>query len=143
MTEELDDKDIQWLMERQVDSYLVWIGLWLVCLLGNVTILTQVALSGYSISSTIVLLVFLLYIGLISSMVFSAYYVTFNIIKPHIRLVNILENTKLKNYILENRTTISQFFVNNKGVSCIPNFISLAILHFAIFLPLFYYALIS
>ncbi len=146
MTVDLNDNDKKWLMERQIESYLAWIGLWLVCLLGNITILAELSLRDIaSISVTATLLILHLYVGLIIGMVFSAYYVTFNVIRPHIILVNSFskENEKLKEHILKNRTSLSQFFVNNAGVPCKPNFILLVVLHFVVFLPLFYYALIG
>jgi hypothetical protein len=131
-------------MERHVESYLAWIGLWLICLLGNITILTGLALRGTaSISITTVLLILHLYVGLIIGMIFSAYYVTFNVIKPHIILINNLstKKNKLKNYILNNRTALSKFFINNQGVLSKPNFILLVFLHFIVFLALFYYTM--
>jgi hypothetical protein len=138
---DLNEKDKIWLMERQVESYLAWIGLWLVCLLGNVTILTELALRDSApLPLKPTLVISLLYVSLIVGMVFSAYYVTFNVIRQHIIIVNSLseENQKLKMHILKNRSALSRFFVSNDGIPCKPNFAFLAILHFVVFLPLFF-----
>ena len=137
MAEELTQDNILWLMERQVDSYLVWIGLWLICLLGNATVLTSLALYNINIPIGRTTIILFLYLGLIGGMVYSVYYLA-SIMRDHILLANRITETALRKYVLSNRRTLSRFIVSDKGEICKPNLAFVCVLHFLVFLPLLY-----
>jgi hypothetical protein len=137
LAEELTQDNIIWLMERQVDSYLVWIGLWLICLLGNVTVLTSLALNNIHIPLARTMPVLFLYLGLIGGMVYSVCYLG-SIMRDHIRLANQIQDTALRNYILSNRRTLSRLIVSDRGEICKPNLTIVCALHLLVFLPLLY-----
>jgi hypothetical protein len=115
MGEGLGQGNIKWLMERLTDSYLVWIGLWLISLLGNVSVLGLVV-SNNSLSFAKVIVVFSVYIGLIGGMVFSVWRL-FGILREHIRLVLALpiEDQALRDYIFKGRSSLSRFCVGDDG----------------------------
>lgn len=137
--EKLSENDIKWMMERQVDSYLAWIGLWLVCLLGNATILTNVIISdAVPIDKPYLLLV--IYLALIMGMVFSVCRLGF-IIRDHIRLARQIQDTALHGYIFKHRGRVSKFAVNDEGELHHLNLIILCVFHCVVFLLLFYFAL--
>lgn len=139
MEERLEQEDIKWLMERQVDSYLVWIGLWLVCLLGNASVLTTMV-SNNTLSIAKLGVIFIVYIGLVLGMVFSVYRLS-NIIRDHILLARQIENNALRDYIINSRGRLTKFAVNNEGNICTLNLVCLVGFHFVVFLSLFYFAL--
>jgi hypothetical protein len=137
--EKLKENDLKWLMERQVDSYLVWIGLWLVCLLGNANILSSMAMNS-SISCPKFGVILIVYLCLIGGMVFSVLTVG-SIIRDHVLLINKIEDKVLREYILNSRRRLSRFAVNREGKICELNLIILCASHFAVFLSLFYVVL--
>ena len=139
MEERLEQEDIRWLMERQVDSYLVWIGLWLVCLLGNASVLTTMV-SNNTLSIAKLSVISIVYIGLVLGMVFSVYRLS-NIISDHILLARQIENNALRDYIINSRGRLAKIAVNNEGNICTLNLVCLIVFHFVVFLSLFYFAL--
>jgi hypothetical protein len=86
-----DDEQLCWLMERNHESYLTWVALWLASMLGVITILASVISRQDILSPHHLVLVWLLYWGLVSGMIFSVYRLV-NILKAHlswaIRLTN-------------------------------------------------------
>jgi len=134
-------ENLKWIMEQQVNSYLTWIGLWLVCLLGNVNILTVVASVGAVLITTSRLILFLfMYGGLVAGMIFSVYRVS-NILKEHICFAIQIQNEALRRNILEHRGKLSTFAVDDQGRICRVKLLFVYILHVAVFSFLFYLAL--
>jgi hypothetical protein len=135
------DENLKWIMEQQVNSYLTWIGLWLVCLLGNVSILTAVASVGaVPVTTSRWILFFFMCGGLLVGMIFSVYRVN-NILEEHIRLVIQIEDKTLRRNILEHRGKLSTFAVDNQGRICRVNLLLAYALHVVVFFVLFYLAL--
>lgn len=128
-------------MERQVDTYLVWIGLWLICLLGNATILSSLALNDVDIPLLRTVLVICLYMGLTGGMVYSVCYLG-SILRDHVRLANQIKDTALLDYILSNRRALSRFIVSDRGEIRKPSLVLVCALHFLVFLLFLYGALL-
>lgn len=128
-------------MERQVDTYLVWIGLWLICLLGNATILSSLALNDIQIPLLRTVLIICLYLGLTGGMVYSVCYLG-SILRDHIRLANRIKDIALLDYILGNRRALSRCIVSDKGEIRKPSLILVCALHFLVFLLFLFGALL-
>jgi hypothetical protein len=67
------DDDLVWLIERSYEAYLTWIVLWLASAIGMVTILVSVISIEFTLSLNHLVLIWILYWGLLSGMIFSAY----------------------------------------------------------------------
>jgi len=135
------DENLKWIMEQQVNSYLTWIGLWLVCLLGNVSILIAVASVGAVLVTISRLILFLfMYGGLVAGMIFSVFRVS-NILEEHIHFAIQIKDETLRRNILEHRGKFSTFAVDNQGRICRANMLLVYALHVVVFSALFYLAL--
>ncbi len=132
----LDDKDFKWLIERNADSYLAWIATWLVCLLGNVNILTSLASDSMSIAKiTPLFTLFIVYFGLIAGMIFSVYKMRTNLMELNC-LIDKITNGSLKEYMNRHKSILSKFVVSKL------NFITLCALHLVLFTLLLRFVLI-
>jgi hypothetical protein len=140
MGERLDDNNRKWLIERQVDQYVMWIGLWLVCLLGNASILTTIVLNdALHIANLDVIIV--VYIGLIGGMIFSVYRLA-NITSIINSLAWEIEDNALRNFILNNRGWVLSLAVDDRGRLRKLRLVIIFILHSIVFLILLYFALL-
>ena len=131
----LGDENLVWLMEQSHNAYLAWIGLWLVCLLGIVNILTtmtSVPLLAYAHK----VLVFILYWGLLGGMIFSVYRVS-GIIEHYISWARQIANEPFRNEVFSLRGRLSRFIVNDRGKICKLNLSLACMTHFAVCLFLF------
>jgi hypothetical protein len=136
MGERLEDKDIEWFMERQVDSYLEWIGLWLICLLGDVNILAVMFSMTTSPSLAKLSVILVVYIGLISGMDFSVYRLC-NILRDQIVLARQIETVAIRDYIFHNRGWVSKHAVDDNGRILKCNRDLILCIHFIVFVLLF------
>lgn len=115
----MEDNDVRWLIERNHNAYLQYIGLWLACVLGMVNILMSIA-SKLAVFTTHIVLVFSMYGLLIAGLIFSVYRIS-NIMKDHIGWVIRLESESLRNEILSQRGKLSRFVVDDEGTLCKRN----------------------
>jgi hypothetical protein len=138
---DLSDDDLLWLIERALSDYLTWIGLWLVCLLGIVSILIVVASTpNFPLIPAHLALVLSTYWGLVFGMIFSVYRVT-NILMNHMKWARKIKKRSLRNEIVYNtRGALSLFFIDYEGKICRSNRYLAWFVHIAVFGILYYLA---
>ena len=144
MEAKLSDEDRKWLIERQSESFLTWIGLWLVCLLGNVGILTT-TVSNSNFSAEGLNFITALYVLLIAGMVFSVYRLA-NITKLIVCLASGIEeqeHNSLHDFMVSNRGTFSRFMVSDEGKIRWVSFATVVIVHFAVLLLFLHFAILD
>lgn len=133
-----EDEILKWLLEQQVNSFLVWIGLWLVCLLGSVTILTEMSLSVITLTASHSALLSFLYGGLVVAMMFSIHRISM-IISIEVRLANQI-NT-LREHFWDSLELLSKLAVDKEGKIRRVNLLLAYSFHVIAFSALFYVAL--
>lgn len=101
-----EDNDLVWQMERSHEAYLTWIALWLASIIGIVTILASVISRQGTLSPNHLVLIWLLYWGLVSGMIFSVY-----------RLVNVLKQNLSWAIKIKKRATIKEEAKKRGGFS--------------------------
>ena len=137
-----NDDSLRWLMEQQIKSHLSWIGLWLVCLLGNVNILIEIASAQeQNVFHTHAVLILTIFVTLVSGMVFSVYRLSNNTALI-MQWANQIENKFFKDQLLHTQGSLSRFFVDNKGKICTYNRFLAYVIHFVVFAILFGLAII-
>jgi hypothetical protein len=119
MGQDLSDEEIKWFVEKHADQYLAWIGLWLVCLLGNVTMLTSLALTTPqpSLASGRFWLLGILYFVLVIGMIFATGRIAVTL-ESNYQIVKKMKDSALKTRLLDNRSKglLSKFVFDDNGV---------------------------
>jgi membrane protein implicated in regulation of membrane protease activity len=109
-----EDNDLVWLIERSYEAYLTWLVLWLACMIALVTILVGTISVPFTLSLNHLGLIWLLYWGLVSGMIFSVYRLV-NIVGDQVSwLLRATENKKrptLRKDAVDKRGRLSHFFV--------------------------------
>lgn len=106
------NNDLRWLIEQSHKAYLAWIALWLACVLGIVSVLTTI-----SSKPDVLIPCLVVYVGLVSAMIFSVYRVS-NIISEQITWANQITRKFLREQLLSHRGKLSKIVVNDRGELC-------------------------
>lgn len=131
----IEDNDLLWLIEQNLNAYISWVAAWLVCMLGILQILTVLQTQETSYTSYYLILVY----GILNAgSIFPAWRLI-NILKAHIGLAKQLSEDKveLRNHMICNRGTLSKFFVDGEGNICKINR-GFALLYFVVPLVFLY-----